>query len=200
MKRQSVKALLKYLSASFPNQLKFPKGDEDKDKMIISTWYDWLKEIDEGKAKMAVKQAAFDNPKWVPSPPSILKAVQRIESDYPSPSKAWQLARKKDEYNRERSQTTITKGDVKAMHPEMSEDETKEEYDKQMPDKVKIPELVSEAMTRFDGKLTGKVDQMHFIRSQFIATYQEVLEEKEAKLGREKYLNPDEETTYRLND
>ncbi len=190
MKRDSVKALLKYLSASFPNQLEFPKGDKERDKMIIDTWHDWLKPVEEDKAKIAVKQAAFDNPQWVPSPASILRAVQKNDSDFPNPNKAYQLAREKYEYFRERSSTNLTKGDVEAMNPNMTEEEIEEEYQRQMPDKVEIPDIVSEAMDRFDEPLTGKIDDMHFIRNQFIKTYKEVLNEKESEIGIKKYLSP----------
>lgn len=98
MKRDATKALLKYLSASFPNQLKFPVGDKDRDKMVVETWHDWLKQVDVKTAKVAVKQAAFDNPRWVPSPASILKAVQQLENDYPTPTEAWKIAREKKFY------------------------------------------------------------------------------------------------------
>lgn len=199
MKRDSVKALLKYLSASFPNQLEFPKGDKDRDKMIIDTWHDWLKPVEEDKAKIAVKQAAFDNPQWVPSPASILRAVQKNDSDFPGPNKAWQLARKRAEYSRERSKTNITRGDIRVelarKHQandtsEISDEEVEKEYQRQTPDKVEIPEIVSEAIDRFDEPLTGNIDDMHFIRNQFIKTYKEVLNEKESEIGIKKYLSP----------
>lgn len=201
MKRDSVKALLKYLSASFPNQLEFPKGDKERDKMIVDTWYDWLKPVAENKAKIAVKQAAFKNPQWVPSPASILRAVQKNNSDFPNPNEAWQLARQRQEYLEERSMTQHTKGDIRVAlatkkevndTSKISDEEVEKEYKRKMPDKVEVPDIIKEAMDRFDEPLTGKVNDMHFIRNQFIKTYKEVLEERESEIGLQKYITSGE--------
>lgn len=90
MDKKEVASLLKFLSGSFPNQLDFPSGSSEKDKNLIRTWLEWLGQYKLGAVKEAVKEAAMDNPDFVPSPPKIESAI--MDSKTLSPDEAWELA------------------------------------------------------------------------------------------------------------
>src|SRR6056297_3854933 len=73
--------LLKYLSKSFPNQLKFPTGDKTEDKTVIAVWEDWLGDYPLSLVKKATKSATLANPDWVPSPGRVLKEMEKLLDD-----------------------------------------------------------------------------------------------------------------------
>lgn len=91
MDNKQVSALLKYLSNSFPNQLKFPTGSEEQDQSMITTWKDWLGEYSQDEVKEAVKVAATESSDdYVPSPAKIASKIEN--KNKLSPEEAWELA------------------------------------------------------------------------------------------------------------
>lgn len=83
--------LLKYLSKSFPNQLKFPTGDKTEDKTVIVVWEDWLGDYPLSLVKEATKSATLANPDWVPGPGRVLKEMEKLlDDESETAAEAWE--------------------------------------------------------------------------------------------------------------
>ncbi|MFW5804867.1 MAG: replicative helicase loader/inhibitor [bacterium] len=95
MNKTELLKVLTFISNSYSNKFKFPKDNQEENKILIETWYSFLHDYDYEVVKVAVKKIVVNKPQWPPTVGELVNAIEDLsqpEENKITGGEAWSMA------------------------------------------------------------------------------------------------------------
>lgn len=79
MKKEELVELLKFLNSYYQQRFEFPKKDKSDSKMMIETWYMFLKDYKYEEAMIITRKLVTEK-EWPPNPGEIMKEIEKLKA------------------------------------------------------------------------------------------------------------------------